>query len=663
MSPVSIDPFINEFHYRDANTTNEFVEIGGLAGTDLTGFEVIVYDGKKGTRRRSKTLSGTLNNQIDGFGFMSVQVKLDNNNDGIALVTDTGLVLEFLSYKGEFTASNGPADRMESIDIGVHESSSVLSNFSLQRVGDGCEGSSFTWASPQENTRDLPNAGQSFDCSIYRVTTPTPSRSILPSPSETSSISPTISESASPSLSSTPSSSASISPSASVSFGSSQTPSPSLSASVSASPVTIYPFINEFHYHDENGTTEFVEIAGLAGMDLTGFQVITYDGKKGTTRRTRELTGILTNQIDGFGFMSVEVKLDNALDGITLVSDTGEVLEFISYEGQFTATDGPADRMVSIDVGVQETSNTAANFSLQRVGVGCEGASFSWSEAQLNTRDEPNTGQSFDCSIYRVTTPTPSRSILPSPSETPSISPTISESASASLSATPSSSSSISPSASVSLGSSQTPSPSLSMSPSISPVIIDPFINEFHYQDSNTTNEFVEIAGLAGTDLTGFQVIVYDGNRGILKRTRTMTGSLTDQIDGFGFMSVQVRLDNNKDGIVLVSSTGEVLEFLSYEGQFTASDGPADRMESIDVGVEESSSAQSDFSLQRVGAGCEGSSFTWVAPQANTRDLPNTGQSFDCSMYRVTTPTPSRSILPTATPSASASASASATSD
>ncbi len=39
------------------------------------------------------------------------------------------------------------------------------------------------------------------------------------------------------------------------------------------------------------------------------------------------------------------------------------------------------------------------------------------------------------------------------------------------------------------------------------------FINEFHYDNAGTdSGEFVEIAGAAGTDLTGWKVVLYNGN-------------------------------------------------------------------------------------------------------------------------------------------------------
>ncbi|MEN9063587.1 ExeM/NucH family extracellular endonuclease [Ponticoccus litoralis] len=71
--------------------------------------------------------------------------------DGIALVND-GTLVEFLSYEGSFTATEGAAAGVTSTDIGVSESSGTPLGFSLQRDEDGD-----TWAAPAEDTRGTAN--------------------------------------------------------------------------------------------------------------------------------------------------------------------------------------------------------------------------------------------------------------------------------------------------------------------------------------------------------------------------------------------------------------------------------------------------------------------------------------------------------------------------
>ena len=71
------------------------------------------------------------------------------------------------------------------------------------------------------------------------------------------------------------------------------------------------------------------------------------------------------------------------------------------------------------------------------------------------------------------------------------------------------------------------------------------------------------------------------------------------------------------DGLALVDAGGVVVEFLSYEGSFTAVGGPADGMTSTDVGVSESGSTPVGESLQLIGG-------IWTGPAAESRGVLNT---------------------------------------
>lgn len=66
------------------------------------------------------------------------------------------------------------------------------------------------------------------------------------------------------------------------------------------------------------------------------------------------------------------------------------------------------------------------------------------------------------------------------------------------------------------------------------------FINEFHYDNTGTdTNEFIEIAGLAGTDLSGWSLVLYNGSSSVLSvyDTINLSGTIPDQNNGFGTLS------------------------------------------------------------------------------------------------------------------------------
>ncbi len=158
--------FINEIHYDDAGTdAGEAVEIAGVAGTDLSGYSLVFYNGNGGGVYATQELSGVIDNQDDGYGtlaFAGPAGGIQNGSpDGIALVGPGGAVVQFLSYEGPMTATAGAAAGMTSIDIGVSEEG-VADGFSLQLTGDGSNYSDFTWAPAQQNSFGTINTGQNF---------------------------------------------------------------------------------------------------------------------------------------------------------------------------------------------------------------------------------------------------------------------------------------------------------------------------------------------------------------------------------------------------------------------------------------------------------------------------------------------------------------------
>ena len=162
-TPISV--FINEIHYDNAGAdAGEAIEIAGTAGLDLTGWSICLYNGNGGGLYKTRNLSGTLSNPSNGFGFSTEYISGIQNGapDGVALVNNQGVVLQFLSYEGAFTASNGPAAGLTSTNIGVSEASSTSLGFSLQLQGNGSSYSDFSWASAQSNTFGSTNNNQSF---------------------------------------------------------------------------------------------------------------------------------------------------------------------------------------------------------------------------------------------------------------------------------------------------------------------------------------------------------------------------------------------------------------------------------------------------------------------------------------------------------------------
>src|SRR5262245_52167181 len=58
----------------------------------------------------------------------------------------------------------------------------------------------------------------------------------------------------------------------------------------------------------------------------------------------------------------------------------------------------------------------------------------------------------------------------------------------------------------------------------------DVFINEIHYDNVGTdTAEAIEIAGPAGTDLSGWTLVLYNGANGLVYHIRALNGVIPDQ--------------------------------------------------------------------------------------------------------------------------------------
>jgi endonuclease I len=331
-------PWINEFHYDNSGSdTGEFVEIAGVNGTDLTNWKVIGYNGNDGKKYKTVNLSGTIPDQEGCLGTLDfVFSGMQNGPDGLALVDPSDNLVQFISYEGTFTATDGPANGIESVDIGVSESSSTSVGHSLQLSGTGDAYLHFSWDSPGVETDGASNTNQTLE------------------------------------------------------------------GYCGAAVTYADPWINEFHY-DNSGSDqgEFVEVAGEAGLSLANWSLIAYNGSNGTKYKTVSLSGTIPNSSNGFGALGFTFSgLQNgAPDGIALVDDGGTVIQFLSYEGSFTATDGAANGLISTDIGVSESGSTSVGYSVQLSGSnGCAYADFTWQSPASDTNGSLNTSQSFSSS-------------------------------------------------------------------------------------------------------------------------------------------------------------------------------------------------------------------------------------------------------------------------
>jgi len=159
--------WLNELHYDNAGTdVGEFLEIviENPGSYTLSDFTVSLYNGNDGGVYGSETLNNfTVGNTSDNYTFYTwYHAGIQNGApDGLSLDYQ-GILLQFLSYEGVFTATDGPANGIESTDIGVSESSSTPEGESLQLSGAGTQYSEFFWVDPAVETPGALNNNQSF---------------------------------------------------------------------------------------------------------------------------------------------------------------------------------------------------------------------------------------------------------------------------------------------------------------------------------------------------------------------------------------------------------------------------------------------------------------------------------------------------------------------
>lgn len=134
------------------------------------------------------------------------------------------------------------------------------------------------------------------------------------------------------------------------------------------------PRINEIHYDNVGTDTgEFIEVRVAAGADVSGLLVELYNGNGGSTYGSTALSGLPMTSDGEYNYYLWNLPANGiqngAPDGLAL-SENGTLIEFLSYEGSFTAANGAAAGTTSTDIGVAEAGNDTAGLSLQRIGDG-----------------------------------------------------------------------------------------------------------------------------------------------------------------------------------------------------------------------------------------------------------------------------------------------------
>ena len=387
-----------------------------------------------------------------------------------------------------------------------------------------------------------------------------------------------------------------------------------------ATPLPTAARFSELHY-DNAGTDagERIEVEAPLEFDLSTYSVVLYNGADGKVYSTRSLqaggTGTATTtvtvcsdrQLVVVAYASNGIQ-NGSPDGMALVDGTN-VVEFLSYEGPFAAIDGAAAGLTSTDIGASEGAATPVGFSLKRISTGsafnaesennfgvCEGAGPP-PPAVTSVVVTPSTAilsqgatQQFDAVALNGTDVVSGASFT----WTSSNSGVVSINADGLATASITSIGVVTITASVSTGASGTASLEVQGTPPAE--LASTRFSEIHYDNVNEdVNERIEIEGPTGTDVTGWKIVLYNGSGGAAYSTTTLAGLIGNDCNGRGVIAVTYPQDGiqngSPDGFALVNAQNEVVEFLSYEGTMTASDGPAAGRLSTDIGVSETSVA------------------------------------------------------------------------
>jgi len=645
--------FINEIHYDNTGgDVGEFFEIAGPAGTDLSQYSAELIRGA-GTIYNTISLSGTIDDEGAGAGAVSFTLPANGlqngSGSGVALCGPMGLV-DFISYEGVTTASAGCASGTASTNAGSEPGSTPIGQ-SLQLVGSGSMISSFTWTGPTTASSGSLNAGQmlivpptgggggggmgmGIPTTFADVTTPgscagnyTIERTFTAMDgcgnTATASQIITVTDTEGPTFT---------------------TATGSLDATVSSSMLTS---VSTGPCADD---IDLVALATLAEASANGGPAFLLGALPVAMDNCSAPITFSASAALGAASNSCTAILELTISAADACGNVAMMPFLITYEvtgtGAATLPAPPPPAMAMTSAGANclmpfmglsvgdmfapgATVMIAGQPFTLPMAMGCVGASPMFVVTATTSTPSANpcvTNLAVDLEFNSGcdTAPIPYTLLVDLNDDT---APVVVPPANAMITC-------------LDDPNDLTLTGEATATDNCTPLPIIPltaagqvFINEFHYDNTGgDVGEFIEIAGPAGTDLSGYSLELVNGSGFMLYSTTSLSGIIPDEGAGFGALAFTYPsngVQNGPDGIALCGPSG-VIEFLSYEGAFTALGGCANGIMSTDVGVAESFPTNGFIgsSLQRTGSGTNGGDFVWVGPIAESPGSLNAGQTF-----------------------------------
>ncbi len=601
-------PWINEIHYDNASTdTNEGVEIAGPAGLDLAFYWVYAYNGEDGTIYYSNNLTGYIDDEGCGYGAVWVPINgLQQGPDAVALVRQNGTtnVVDFPSYEGVVVAVEGPAIEMTSTDIIVDEDGTET-DMSLQLIGIGTNANQFSWAGPTNAaSRGSLNSRQTlYPCGTAAEQPPAlnyiGNRTTIRS-NALNFVVTAVDYNGDP-----------ITLSASnVPIGAVFSPTNSSGTFYWAVPSPTGVYACTFYATDNDGTdSETIQITVGSGVEKP---VLASIGNKSVIQSQTLAFAVSATDAEND---PITLSVSNAPAGAVFSSTNGN--GWFSWTNctpitvvtcRFYAVDDDGYDYETIKITISAPTNLPV---LQTIGsrwVTCSNTlTFGVSASDLD--GDPITLSASNLPPGATFTPSGSTGTFEWISAAPV---------------------GIYTSLFYAVDNDGADWESVQIQVLVNGAI---WINEIHYDNIGTdTNEGVEVAGTAGTDLRFFSLVAYNQPDGLAYATTNLSGFIDDEGCGYGAVWVAIPgLQQGPDGVALVNNGSNLIEFLSYEGAFVASNGPAAGSISYDIKVKEDA-APTNCSLQLTGVGVAEWQFRWAGAtnQASRGDLNALQEIYPC---------------------------------